>query len=372
MYAVSVLLVLIALQATDRASAFAPSRWRASRVSSTSLKAAALIVQNKGGGHGEIGFQLAKKLAIHDKIDSITILQDDACNEAKEPFSLYGTDLPSSVTVVKAPLGDESVDASTIQSWLNGAKFEYIFDNNSKGPTGSGKAICDCAKSWDCNLYVYVSSAGMYKPDDSTTFPMDEATTPIKESAGQAQQDAYAVELGLPLVSFRPQYIYGPNSNKYDYIDWYFDRLVRQQPLPIPSPGTQKVSLTNSQDVASLLMTPLDNEAAAVQQRYFNCGTDQLYTYDEVAYMCAEVAGIDTIKIEHYDGEALGKAKFPFRMTDFYVAPDKAKEKLGYSGAQCDLKEDLKWYYEGYVSRGGLTREVDFSKDQEILGGVSA
>jgi nucleoside-diphosphate-sugar epimerase len=81
---------------------------------------------------------------------------------------------------------------------------------------------------------------------------MDE-TTPIKETAGQALYDSYAVELGLPLVSVRPQYIYGSKSNKDDYVDWYFDRLVRELPLPIPGDGTQKVSLTNSEDVASLV-----------------------------------------------------------------------------------------------------------------------
>jgi hypothetical protein len=43
---------------------------------------------------------------------------------------------------------------------------------------------------------------------------------------------------------------------------------------------------------------------------------------------------------------------------------------LGYSGTQHDLKSDLKWYYEGYVARGGLIRDVDFSKDQEILGAM--
>ena len=321
------------------------------------------------------GFQLAKKLATHSKIDAITILQDDACSDSKEPFKSYGTDLPDCVTVVKASLGDESVDEATMQSWLGeGASFEYIYDNNSKGPVGAGKAICDCAKSWGCNLYTYVSSAGMYQPDDSTTFPMDEATTPIKESAGQAQQDAYAVELGLPLVSFRPQYIYGEKANKYDYIDWYFDRLVRGAALPIPEPGTQKVSLTNSEDVAALLTAPLENEEAAVAQRFFNCGTDKLYTYDEVAYLCAEAAGIpkDDVKIEHYDGDAFGKAKFPFRLTDFYVAPDMAKEKLGYPGAANDLTGDLTWYYKGYVARGGPGKEVDLSKDEEILSKVEA
>jgi nucleoside-diphosphate-sugar epimerase len=291
---------------------------------------------------------------------------------------LYGTDLPSIVNVIRAPLGDESVDATRMQSWLNNGdeentKFEYIFDNFSQGPQqgGSSKAICDCAKQWNCQLYVYVSSAGMYQPNEYTTFPMPEDTTPIKETAGQAQQDAYAVELGLPLVSFRPQYIYGPHSNKYDYLDWYFDRLVRKQPLPIPSPGTQKVSLTNSEDVAELLLSALDQPEKAITQRYFNCGTDQLLTYDEVAYLCAEAAGGEHVPIEHYDGQALGKGTFPFRMTDFYVAPDMAKQKLGYSGAQHDLKADLKWYYEGYVARGGPSKDVDFSKDQEILGAMN-
>ena len=311
---------------------------------------------------------MAKKLATHDKITSITILQDDACKDTKEPFKSYSTDLPSEVKVIKASLGDESVDATTMQSWLgDDAKFDYVYDNNSKGPVGAGKALCDCAKTWDCKLYTYVSSAGMYQPTDSTTFPMAE-TTPIKSSAGQAEFDAYAVELGLPLVSFRPQYIYGEKANKYDYIDWYFDRLVRELPLPIPSPGTQKVSLTNSKDVATLLTAPLDNEEAAIEQRYFNCGTDKLYTYDEIAYMCAEAAGIskDKVQIEHYDHDLFGKAYFPFRMTDFYVAPDMAKERLGYKGAECDLKEDLKWYYEGYVARGGPTRDVELIKDWEI------
>lgn len=139
-------------------------------------------------------------------------------------------------------------------------------------------------------------------------------TTSVKETAGQVQYEQYAKECGLPLVSFRPQYIYGPKSNKWDYIDWYFDRLVRNAPLPIPEDGTQKVSLTNSEDVASLLASVLNDEKAAVEQTYFNCGTSNLVTYDEVAALCAEVAGLTDVNIQHYDG-ALGKAKFPFRLS---------------------------------------------------------
>lgn len=348
-------------------SAFVPS----SRPSfSTSLSSAALIVQNKGGGHGELGFQLAKKLEGNSKITSITILQDDACNDEKEPFKSYSTDIPN-VKIIKANLADdESMTTEKIQSLLEGASFDYIWDNSSKKPVGAGKALCDlAAKSWSSKLYTYVSSAGMYQPSESATFPMPE-TTPVKESAGQNLFDAYAVEQGVPLVSFRPQYIYGPKSNKNDYIDWYLDRIVRDVPLPIPNAGDQKVSLTSSEDVASLLSAVLDDEEAAVAQRFFNCGTDELISYDEVAYLCAESAGIDRSKvtIEHYDAEKYGKGTFPFRMTDFYVAPDTAKEKLGWKGPSCKLESDLKeYYYEGYVARGGPTKELNVEKDLEIL-----
>jgi nucleoside-diphosphate-sugar epimerase len=334
-----------------------------------------LIVQNKGGGHGELGYQLAKVLMKHEKIDSITILQDDACkDESEEPFMSYTTDLPD-VTVIKAPLSatDTTMTAESLQTLLGGTDmtFDYVWDNASKNDEGTGKAICDCAKAWNVKLLTYVSSAGMYQPTKDTTFPMSEDTTPIKETAGQNKYDQYAVSLGLPLVSFRPQYIYGPKANKYDYIDWYFDRLVRGLPLPIPGDGTQLVSLTNSEDVASLLAAPLSNEDAAVRQRFFNCGTDHLLSYDDVAYLCAAAAGIATenVDIVHYDAERLGKAKFPFRPTSFYVAPDKAKEILGWPGPQHSLKDDLPDYYASYQQRGGPTKQLSLAQDWEIVVG---
>jgi nucleoside-diphosphate-sugar epimerase len=318
------------------------------------------------------GYQLAKTLQANPKITSITILQDEACDDTKEPFNLYMPDLPD-VEVIQVNFSYDQWTVADMQGVLGGrdVKFDYIWDNASKNAEGPGKLLCDCAKNWDPKLYTYVSSAGMYQPTNE--FPMPE-TTPVKESAGQNLFEQYAVEIGLPLVTFRPQYIYGPKSNKYDYIDWYFDRLVRELPLPIPGDGTQKVSLTNCEDVASLLSSVLDNEEAAKEQRYFNCGTDQLVTYDEVAYMCAKAAGVDADKvmIEHYDHEKFGKAKFPFRMNDFYVAPDMVKEKLGWDGPTHSLSDDLTWYYDGYKARGGASKKMSLIKDREITIGSKA
>jgi nucleoside-diphosphate-sugar epimerase len=360
------------------AVAFSSVQWSGRQVvthpqdSTTNLYASALIIQNKGGGHGELGYQLAKTLQTNEKISSITILQDDACKDLQEPFKSYATDLPQ-VSVIKAPLSDDSLTASTLQELLGGesVRFDYVWDNASKSADGAGKASVDCVAAWGkdaVQLYTYVSSAGVYKPGPDAVFPMPESTTPVKESAGQVAFERYAAEQGLPLVSFRPQYIYGEKANKHDYIDYFFDRIVRGLPVPIPGDGTQLVSLSNSQDVAAILASPLAAPAAAIEQRIFNCGTDRLYTYDQVAALCAKVAGME-LTIEHYDADLFGKTSFPFRDTNFYVDPSRVKSVLGWTGAVGSLESDLEWYYADYKARGGPDKKMSLVKDWEICVG---
>jgi hypothetical protein len=115
-----------------------------------------------------------------------------------------------------------------------------------------------------------------------------------------------------------------------------------------------------------LLASVLNDEAAAIEQTYFNCGTDRLVTYDEVAHLCAKAAGIDGAIVQHYDA-ALGKGKFPFRPTDFYVSPTAAMSKLGWEGSKCGLEDDLGWYFEGYKARGKAAKEMNFVDDEALL-----
>jgi nucleoside-diphosphate-sugar epimerase len=42
----------------------------------------------------------------------------------------------------------------------------------------------------------------------------------VKETGQRAVEELLAAK-GLPWTSFRPQYIYGPKTNKRDYVDWY-------------------------------------------------------------------------------------------------------------------------------------------------------
>ncbi len=162
------------LRRSHLGSSITPPTARAARTSLSMTSAvsgsgsSALIVQNKGGGHGELGYQLARALSSDARISSITILQDSGRNPAKEPFASYASDLPG-VRVVEADLGDESTTAEDLASKLSGGgedvAYDYVWDNASKGDTGAGRAVVDCAKAWKSRMLVYVSSAGIYKPD---------------------------------------------------------------------------------------------------------------------------------------------------------------------------------------------------------------
>ena len=137
------------------------------------------------------------------------------------------------------------LSSSSVSEALEGqGPFEYVFDNWAKD-ADSAKPAVKLAKAWDVSNYVFVSSAGMYK---GASQPMKESDE-VKATGQRAVEELLAAE-GLPWTSFRPQYIYGPKTNKRDYIDWFFDRVVREA-LPIPNGGDQLVSLTNSVDVAN-------------------------------------------------------------------------------------------------------------------------
>ncbi|CAM9114792.1 unnamed protein product [Chrysoparadoxa australica] len=310
----------------------------------------ALVVQNKGGGHGELGYHLALDLAARG-ID-VTLLQDSAANKSKEPFASYG-DLEAKG--VKVEWGDL---AAGVGSALPDGPFDYVFDNFAKD-VATCSDLAGKAKEWGVKNYVYVSSAGMYK--DSDEVPLVE-TCEAKET-GQRTVEKHAESLGLPWTSFRPQYIYGPKTNKRDYLDYFFDRVVwKMRPLPVPVHGDQFVSITHAADVASMLASVVGNDKAPGQ--VFNCGSDRYITYNELVRQVAKVTGAEEdIEKNYYDPADfdLKKGWFPFRNNHFFVSSDKAQSLLGWKPKH-NLLEDLKWYYEGYKAAGKEENAPDFTQ----------
>ena len=102
-------------------------------------------------------------------------------------------------------------------------------------------------------------------------------------------------------------------------------------PVPVPSPGTQRVSLTDVRDVASQLakVADVDTESASV----YNVGTlnDLKWDYVSLAGALASAAG-KPADVTLVDPAA--KTDFPFRAVEFFVDSSKSVEELGFEGGE--------------------------------------
>ncbi|GAX85380.1 hypothetical protein CEUSTIGMA_g13407.t1 [Chlamydomonas eustigma] len=319
----------------------------------------ALIVNAKSGGHAFIGYYLAK--ALKAKGHSVTILNDGEQAKAskKTPFSKYG-DLTKEGVIIA---WGNPADPATYPR----GKFDIVYDNNGKDMEAC-KPLIDTFKG-KVSHYVFVSSAGAYKAD--SVEPMHVEGDSRKASAGHVEVEAYLKAQGLPYTVFQPLYIYGPLTAK-DCEQWFVDRIVRDRPVPIPTPGVQLTTLTHVEDVASMMALVPGNKKAIGQ--HYNVCSDRAITFQGIAKAVAKALGKEA-KIVLYSPEALGLGKsgkaegFPFRTVHFFASSEKAKRELGWSPRH-NFLDDASTLVADYLLLGRLEKEVDFSIDDKILSSV--
>lgn len=165
-----------------------------------------------------------------------------------------------------------------------------------------------------------MGSAGIYeKPSDlPLNTPLDESM-PINPKKPAAKFEAALSSTTIPHVLFRCQYIYGPLCAKH-YLDYFSHRIANSLPVPVPSPGTQIVSLTDVRDVALQLSKVCD--VVPPSGSIFNTGTfnDLKHTYFDVANMIGEgLSKKPDICLVDPDV----KTDFPFRAKEFFVKSNK-------------------------------------------------
>jgi len=309
-----------------------------------------LIINTKGGGHAFLGLHTANKLlkAGH----RVTILNDGDKDKLskKQPFSAY-----NALDGLNVVWGDPKDPVTYPEE-----EFDVVYDNN-------GKDLDTCRPAIDTfkgrvKHYVFVSSAGMYKPDPIE--PMHVEGDALKESAGHYAVEQYLKEEQLPYTIFRPQYIYGPNTAK-DCEQYYIDRIIRDRPVCIPAPGIQLTSISHVEDLATLLASVPGNERAVGED--FNLVGDRCYTLVGLAEMIAKAMGTEA-KIVLYNPKEFDIPKgkgFPFRAVHFFASADKCKEVLGWEPKHSFAK-DVNDRIQAYIDEGrGM--KVDFTVDDMIL-----
>ncbi|MEH1886481.1 MULTISPECIES: NAD-dependent epimerase/dehydratase family protein [unclassified Nostoc] len=263
-------------------------------------------------------------------------------------------------------IGDRT-DATQLKAKLSQENFDVIFDNNGRELTDT-QPLAEIFQG-RVQHFIYMSSAGVYLKSDQLPHVEGDLVDPKSRHKGKHETEAYLTQLGLPFTSIRPTYIYGPRN--YNELEgWFFDRIVRDRPIPIPGNGLHITQLGHVKDLALAMTQVLGNQQAIGQ--IYNISGDRFVTFDGLARASAVAAGKspDAVKIVHYDPKKFdfGKRKaFPMRVQHFFASVHKAQTELNWqpeydliSGLQDSLEND-------YLANAKDKADVDFSVDEEIL-----
>ncbi|XP_024980750.1 chloroplast stem-loop binding protein of 41 kDa a, chloroplastic [Cynara cardunculus var. scolymus] len=332
------------------------SSFTVNAAAAASEKKKVLIVNTNSGGHAVIGFYFAKQLlgCGHD-VTILTVGDESSDKMKKPPFSRFSEIVDGGGKTVWGDVG-------AIGTVLEGLTFDVVLDNNGKD-LDAVRPVADWAKSSGVGQFLFISSAGIYKQTEEPPHVEGDA---VKADAGHVAVEKYLSEVFDNWASFRPQYMIGSGNNK-DCEEWFFDRIVRGRPVPIPGSGMQLTNISHVKDLSSMLTKAVENPTAA-SGNIFNCVSDRAVTLDGMAKLCAKAAGLP-VEIVHYDPKTIGsdaKKAFPFRNMHFYAEPRAAKDILGWQSAT-NLPEDLKERFEEYVKIGRDKKAMTFDIDDKII-----
>ncbi len=273
---------------------------------------------------------------------------------------------PAPVEGVNVISGDRT-DPNILKEALSSESFDAIFDNNGRELEDT-KPLVEIFNG-KVQHFVYVSSAGVYLASEQMPHIEGDAVDPKSRHKGKHDTETYLAESGIPWTSIRPVYIYGP-QNYNDLEAWFFDRIVRDKPIPIPGNGLHFTQFGHVGDLAQAMAAVLGNEKAIGQ--IYNISGDRYVTFKGLAQACATAAGKDPggLKFVYYNPKEFdfGKKKaFPLRVQHFFTDIHKAKDELNWQ-PQYNLVDGLKdSFHNDYLASKRQDAEIDFSLDDEIL-----
>jgi len=276
---------------------------------------------------------------------------------------------PAPVDGVSQIHGDRK-DPAQLKAKLANESFDIVFDNNGRELSDTQPLVEILGDK--LKQFVYVSSAGVYLKSSQMPHLEDDPVDPKSRHKGKHHTEAYLTKSGINWTSIRPTYIYGP-QNYNDLEAWFFDRLVRDRPLPIPGNGMHLTQFGHIQDLVEAMAAVIGNTNAKGQ--IYNISGDRYVTFDGLALACAEAIGKDPsqIKLVHYDPANFdfGKRKaFPMRLQHFFAEVSKAKQELGWQ-PKYDLVSGLQdSFTKDYSASGRDSADIDFSVDEKILGAM--
>jgi nucleoside-diphosphate-sugar epimerase len=201
-------------------------------------------------------------------------------------------------------------DPAAVSKALAGHRFDVVYDNVydwQRGTSAEQVEAAAVALAEGLRRYVFISSVAVYQPgenlsEDAPLVPDDYPEDyPRNKANTERMLFRLHAERGLPAVTLRPPYVYGPENPFYREA-FFWDRLLANRPILVPEDGSRLMQFVLADDVAAAAIAAAD--AGAATGHAYNVCNDQPITQNELVEALAVAAGC-TARLVHVQRKRL-------------------------------------------------------------------
>jgi len=275
-------------------------------------------------------------------------------------------------------------DAASVREALRFTGFQVVFDNVydwARGTTAAqveGTAQAVMAASGDrLTRYIFMSSIAAYGDglnhhDGDPLAPDDHAEAYVRNKAmSERRLFRMRQNTGLPVVTLRPPFIYGPGNPFYREA-FFWDRLRDGRPIILPGDGYRLMQFVYIKDLVRACMRAMEEPAAVGEA--FNVANDRPITQAEFVQAVVAAAGkkpnivrVPRERIAEAGGDPMGQPGYFGVYLDVPPITSvvvKAKRILGFQPTpfEAGLKETYRWY-----SRNVKKSRIDYSFEDRLV-----
>jgi len=275
-------------------------------------------------------------------------------------------------------------DPKALRDVLRFSNFQVVFDNVydwERGTTAAhveGTVQAVTASSGErLSRYIFMSSVAAYGDglnhhDGDPLAPDDHPEHYVRNKA-MTERMLFRMHqnTGLPVVTLRPPFIYGPDNPFYREA-FFWDRLRDGRPIILPGDGYRLMQFVYLKDLVRACLRSMDEPAAVGEA--FNVANEKPITQAEFIQAIAAAAGkkanivrVPRERISDAGGDPMGQPAYFGVYLDMPPITEvvvKAKRILGFqpTAFETGLKETYRWYL-----KNTKKAKIDYSFEDRLI-----
>lgn len=256
-----------------------------------------------------------------------------------------------------------------LNNTIKDVKYDYVFDISAYN-LQDVENLFSVLNVDNLKRYIFCSSGSVYKPTKEIT--NEDFETGSNDNWGDYGLDKLAAEnylmdlyknRNIPIVIFRPTYIYGENNNLYREC-YLFDRLTSGLDIPIPS-GENMVQFIHIDDLVRVFESAMYEEKAIGQ--IYNVTHPEIITWNKLVNAAMEVTKkVVNIKAVNSNTVKSAREYFPFRDCTYLLDTNKCIKDNLYR-PKIDILEGLTRSYKWYRDKQPKLSDDKMNKIEFVL-----